>query len=33
MDAQNLTKVWKMKQEKRSLRYTASLSDIIIIRC
>lgn len=31
--AQDQQRVWKMKQEKLSPRYTTKLSDIIIIRC
>ena len=31
--AQDQKRVWKMKQEKLSPRYTTKLSDIIIIRC
>ncbi|MBP1673258.1 MAG: umuC [Bacteroidetes bacterium] len=31
--SQDQKKVWKMKQEKLSPRYTTKLSDIIIIRC
>ena len=31
--SQDLKRVWKMKQEKLSPRYTTRLSDIIVIKC
>jgi DNA polymerase V len=31
--SQDLKKMWKMKQEKLSPRYTTQLSDIISVKC
>jgi DNA polymerase V len=31
--SQDLKRVWKMKQERLSPRYTTKLSDVILIKC